>query len=347
MADGPAFRVCWVHPAKAFRLASRLGQPIAVSAPMTERLLTAIYDLAVSPAKYDMIGFLLAAEVERQFKKLDGIRVIIMPWPKDGFRDDPNPPTDPAEKRKMLDNVLFPLPSLMESCISCEVWSERAPVEAKHVFPTRWTLEKPQSCYGTRIIVNCIRAGLMPFHAPEPKIQPETITITLREAKHWPGKNSSRDSWLAAASELSRRGHKITLVPDVGAEPLPSGPWEIDNEAPTDLPARANLYSGARLNLFVNNGPACLAMVMPEVRSVVVRIEATWAICTSAGYFASVGLPKGSRLGRKGHYIAWVGESVREILDATAVGLKFRGSRPERQTSLRKRDMPMSIGRTM
>lgn len=287
--------------------------------------LTAIYDLACSPPTYDAVSFLMAAEREKRRLGLDGIAVIITPGPDHGFRRDNLPPRDPALRLSMLSNIVLPLCRLLPSCMAVETPDSRNIGVEGPRFPDGWRPQRPTSLYGARLAIECAREGLAPFRAPAPIATCQRLlTMTLREASYWPTRNSDRRAWLEAARLLAREGWHVVIVPDAESpafdEPLPDG-VVLDAPAALDLIRRANLYAGARLNLFVNNGPAWLAAAMAQTNSAVVRMEAAEAPCVSDAYFKGVGLPRGTQLGRKGHHIAWSGESVPEIMAAVEMGL--------------------------
>lgn len=86
------------------------------------------------------------------------------------------------------------------------------------------------------------------------------VTITLREADHWPHRNSNLEGWLAFAAWLKQRGEVVVFVRDTAKapEPLPDGSLTYP-PASRDLQTRMALYTSAKVNLFVSNGPATLA----------------------------------------------------------------------------------------
>lgn len=85
------------------------------------------------------------------------------------------------------------------------------------------------------------------------------VTITLREASHYPHRNSNVPEWLKVAKYLRGKGEEVIFVRDTAkAEEELSGET-IFPLASTDLHIRLALYKHAKANLFVGNGPATLA----------------------------------------------------------------------------------------
>lgn len=88
------------------------------------------------------------------------------------------------------------------------------------------------------------------------------MTITLREAEHWPERNSNVPEWLAAGKQIADRGFDVIFVRDNFKidEPLPGvGTFPA---AARHLNSRADLYAMAACNMFVGNGPAWFALAL-------------------------------------------------------------------------------------
>lgn len=89
---------------------------------------------------------------------------------------------------------------------------------------------------------------------------PEVVTITLREAEHWPHRNSNLEAWTRFARDLERQGRKIIFVRDTAKANEPLDGFFTSPQASLDLNCRLALYQGAAMNLFTSNGPSTLAM---------------------------------------------------------------------------------------
>lgn len=252
---------------------------------MTE--LTACYDLSVSPPTYDAVSFMLAAEMERIARGCDTIAVRILPGPADGFRSDRLPPFDVGARQAMRDNILVPLARLLPSCRSCFVEDGRPR-------PAGETFGYGEACYGFRYQLRAAQENVYPLRSfRAPSIAGPYVTITLREAPYWPTRNSNLTQWVDIAQRLRSLGLRVMIVRDTRMAAQPLRGLKIAAEASTGLLARAALYAGAELNLFVNNGPAwlCLHMGAP---CLIVKLTAPDAPCVNDAFFAGLGFPRGA-----------------------------------------------------
>ncbi len=88
------------------------------------------------------------------------------------------------------------------------------------------------------------------------------VTVTLREADHWPHRNSDIRAWLKFAHDLEHQGQRVIFVRDTGKAHESLGHYDTCPEASLDLHMRVALYEQAKANLFVANGPCILAAFM-------------------------------------------------------------------------------------
>ena len=79
-----------------------------------------------------------------------------------------------------------------------------------------------------------------------PWVPKDYITITLRNSRN-PERNSRDEEWLKFADRMKKSGRKVVIIRD----------WD---EQPLDLYDRMKLYTGARMNLMVINGPLTLCI---------------------------------------------------------------------------------------
>jgi hypothetical protein len=93
-----------------------------------------------------------------------------------------------------------------------------------------------------------------------PRLDPGYVTITLREARHWPTRNSHVHEWLKFAAYLKKRGERVIFVRDTAMANEPITGETTFPIASVDLRARMGLYQQAKCNCFVGNGPSSLAM---------------------------------------------------------------------------------------
>lgn len=88
------------------------------------------------------------------------------------------------------------------------------------------------------------------------------VVITLREAIHWPHRNSNLDEWLKFARYLQRAGETVIFVRDTAKAdfPISNYEFEIFPEASKNLDIRLALYEASKCSLFAANGPWNLAV---------------------------------------------------------------------------------------
>lgn len=90
------------------------------------------------------------------------------------------------------------------------------------------------------------------------------VTITLRELDRDPQRNSNLVAWHRFARYLRSRGENVVIVRDTAKADAPfyrdGYEYRTCPRASTNLQIRAALYECAKVNLFVANGPAALAL---------------------------------------------------------------------------------------
>jgi hypothetical protein len=145
-------------------------------------------------------------------------------------------------------------------------WLERV---FRPALPLLGAIESPAACHGFRpeiftekeIIANYRKGEKVPFFKSKlASPHPGAITITFREAKHWPQRNSNHDAWHRFANDLRSVGESVVIVRDTAKADEPFHDFTICPEASKDLQVRCALYQEAKANLFVANGPAILAI---------------------------------------------------------------------------------------
>jgi uncharacterized Rossmann fold enzyme len=208
--------------------------------------LDAVYDLSLSPASWDFIPWLVRAEMARKRSGFKKLAVSFLPGPKNGFRDDPLPDYD---KRQILENVMRPAIALIGA------------VEGKATAGWR-------SGYTVNQIVEDSNKGeaVPVFSAPQwarDKIAAQLknrtpVVIVLREAQHWPKRNSNMADWLKFAAELG----DVIFVRDTAKADEPLEGFHTHPEASRDINVRLALYEHASVVMGVNNGPMTILEFM-------------------------------------------------------------------------------------
>lgn len=209
------------------------------------------YDLAISPPSFDCISFVLHVN---GLKRQDELKILISPGPRDGFRPDNCWPLETEIRKKLLDGIVVPACKMATS--SVEVLNE--PIDLVYGCGRRR--------YGIEFLVEEFKLGnrsLRPIQ--ELAKNDKLITITLREADHWPERNSDVGEWIKVAQELSK-SYRVVFIRDTAKVDEPFD-YETDRIASIDLDYRGALYRSAFCNLFANNGPAwfCFAIDAPAI----------------------------------------------------------------------------------
>lgn len=247
----------------------------------------AVYDLATSPPQYDSAIFLVAAEIERIRRNEDGIDLIFAPGPNNGFRMKSLWPATTQEHRDLMRDLAMPMAGLLPSVRSVEWRTSRDGVEGH--------FGAGQKLYGfPRHLANLQSPHGRPLRAAGQR-QDDLLTITLREAEHLPARNSNVPEWIMAAGELKDRGWRVVFVRDTRMADEGIEGFECRPDASRDVVERARLYCSARLNLFVNSGPAALAVYL-NAPLANFRPASDAHRASSPAYMAQCGFPVGSQL---------------------------------------------------
>lgn len=251
------------------------------------RILTAVYDLAVSPPTYDFISFLGEAEKHRQHIGAEGIDIIFMPGPADGFRDD-TLPDGYASRYGMLYRVCVAACRLVPTVRNVELLKERRRVEGTDIFPIGYQEKSTEiQHYGAsfhRGRIPVLQASEFARMTVARLRKKPYVTITLRQSSHWPQRNSNMDAWARAANYITACGFDVAWVPDVESEDANQYSWD------TDL--RLALYEGAAINLGVNNGPMCM-LFYTDLKWIIFRMVTKGIPWTERPAFEKWGIEEG------------------------------------------------------
>lgn len=218
------------------------------------KVLTAVWDLQICPTGYDFAVFLGETENRRIEIGAESINLIIQPGPIKGFRNDDLPP-NVGSREGMLYRVIVGMARLLPSIKNIEVLKYRRKIEAENIFPDEYKAEVPTAHYGhhfAQFAEPVLQATVAAKHFVQSRYQKPYVTITLREATHWPTRNSNRPAWERAALWLEQQGYQVVWVPDAESPDANLFSFDVD--------MRVALYEGAVINLGINNGPT---MMMP------------------------------------------------------------------------------------
>lgn len=208
---------------------------------MCKTVLTAVYDLAVSPPTYDFMSFLSEAERARLLGGYTYLDIVFQPGPINGFRDDELPPSS-AERESMLHRICVSACRLLPSARNVTVLKARQALSGD-IFPSAWTVLTPVSHYGTQWLINalpCLRATPAARALRAKRRTRPYATITIRKAAYWPLRNSKEKEWDKVADWLHDHGIEPYFIQDTETTSSADS-WDID--------FRLALYEGAVMNL--------------------------------------------------------------------------------------------------
>lgn len=214
----------------------------------------ACYDLSGSPPTYDFVTFLVSAEIERQNRGEDRLDIVFAPGPREGHRETTAWPEATADREAMMERVVLPMAGLLGSVRTVERLPDRDGLDGVFGFRRKVYGLPAQLAAWADPRSRCLRA--------DGEEEPGLIVMTLREAVHWPERNSDVGEWVAAGLDLRRRGYRVVVVRDTERAGENIDGLECDHAAALHVTDRARLYQRAGLCLFVNNGPMVLASFM-------------------------------------------------------------------------------------
>lgn len=278
-------------------------------------MITAYYDLAVSPPTYDIVAFLQMIEGYRLSRGEDRIDLQILPGPVGGFRRDRFWPFSVEERQQMLNRVALPMARMLPSVAELRVRTDRPPNHAA----ARGSIGYMSRLYGLKVQVEMMRRGIRPLRPkiPLPR-EPRLVTITLREAEHWPHRNSNVDAWAGAARALQARGFDVVVLRDTLKSSEPLAGLKIAPVASRDLERRATLYRQAACNLGISNGPLWFAMALDAPVLMLRPVSEGGVHAASLAYFRECGIEPGGQIPGAPPYqrLVWADDTAAEILRA-------------------------------
>ncbi len=291
-------------------------------------VLYAFYDLTVSPATFDIVNFVVLAELERKEVGCNSLHVVFVPGPNQGFRANDletyrqlgGVDCDIDSMRWRLRNILLPCCWLIPSCRQVTVCTSREEAQAfraslvRHIFPKGYTVRFPKESHSLRrLVATTSQRVVLPTIQATPQarrfvsdwIQSRTdgrkvITITLRECSYERDRNSNFKAWGAFARSLDSSIYCSVVIRDTEAafKPLASELYGLTvfPEASWNIELRAALYELSYLNMSVGTGPAVLCIYNRRARYLIFKMLTPACRVDSARHFRSEGLEPGSQL---------------------------------------------------
>ena len=306
-----------------------------------QAVLYAFYDLAVSPATFDIVPFLALAKIASVSAKCRGLHVVIVPGTREGFRHDGSTAYDTDAKRWRLRNILVPCCSLIPAldavtvCYSREEAKSMLLTLADHIFPMDYTVGRPVARYSWCHVADVspqssaialLRAGPSAVRYVEDWLSAraegrKVVTITLRECEYEEERNSHLSDWVAFLSTLDRKEYFPVVVRDIerAMEPVPAALEGISifQAIPWHMELRMALYEVSYLNMLVCQGPSILCFLNRKVRYLIFMRTAPGG-AVSERYLKSIGIVPGEQLGLASPFqrLVWDDDNYGAISDA-------------------------------
>lgn len=209
------------------------------------------YNAARGTLSYDFITWLVDAEMTRIREGAPAPLKVGFFWGRDGKAGFGTP-----KREQFFHHVVKPALALIgavEDPVAADGRCKPTYVLRDVVAAARRGEAVP-AFHASEIATAHVRQMLAPIEPQKP------VVITLREADHWPTRNSNIKAWLGFAEYLWARQQPVIFVRDTAKadESLPSA-WTCP-EASRSLDMRMALYASAKVNLFTSNGPWSLAL---------------------------------------------------------------------------------------
>ena len=146
------------------------------------------------------------------------------------------------------------------------------------------------------------------------------VTLTFREADHWPHRNNNMKAWLRFAEYLRKRGERVVIVRDTKFAKEPFHGFECCPAASVNTDIRMALYETAKCNVLVANGPCglCLFAPMPYLYFVSIDPDDPHPPNRPGFWEKANGIPEGGQLPWAGQHqrFIWKQDTYENLVDA-------------------------------
>ena len=286
-----------------------------------QRVLTALYDLAISPLTFDFAYAVAQAEVMRRAGGFARLRIYIRGNLSGGGHDA----YSIGEYGWRLRHVLAPLTRLLPSPTGLEI--------GVNPLPSSTLFSRSHGLHWLSDLVLLAEAGhdvRVLTARPEDKAAMRgrlegmargrrIVTVTLRETNYGISRNSNLAAWASLCRRIPREHYAVVILRDhecVG-RPLP-GEWgEVSTvpESVWSVGLRMALYEAAWLNLGVNNGPMALLMLNRSTRFVIFKMLGDTPE-TSPQHFRRLGVAPGATFPLLGpaQRVVWEQDDIEVLL---------------------------------
>ena len=306
------------------------------------KTLNCFYDFTTCPSSFDIITYLISAEITRIRRNLDTLSIFIFKGPIHGFRfDNKNKSID--ENNMYLQNVILPSLQLIPSVKEIS-WCEKKDFQLRYlepgnVFPRGYDIYRPilghKSISGKEFVPARLRNDRPGwFKAPSYAVnlaldylkshfgEKPIITVSSREAEDF-DKNKTRrinlKSWEKVFEMCLSNGMQPIIIRETenafDNKPLYNNIPEIPL-ASLHLPFRTALYEKSLLNFFTINGPGALGMFGLNNSCHLYTFDEESEVVSSKFYQKSFGMLVGSScpMTTKSSKFLWDTQEPKEIL---------------------------------
>lgn len=262
-------------------------------------LRSAFYDFSQSPFSYDFLTFLVIA------RGMGCNHTVFVPGERAYQK------CSPEEQAFRLEHLLIPLAKMSGDYTVCKTREEAR--QFTPAFPLGYSLYRPTHAHMLGALMRAGRARWL--EAPDLDVPKGRVTITIRESRIKPLRNSNIGEWIKAAEQLKDMGYSVLFVPDTD-NMQEFGGFERYPKASLDPAVRLALYSKSILNLGINNGPMAMCMYSKLPYVVFMRRDEAFPEASEA-FFKAQGLPIGSQFpwAVKGQQVVWEQDKAESIIN--------------------------------
>jgi tetratricopeptide (TPR) repeat protein len=309
--------------------------------------LTAVFDLNVVPPTYDVIPFLIAAEIHRLQLGCDSMRFVVVPAESSENTLGISSVENIAWR---IRQIIIPATSLMPSCKSLTVFDSRKHAESElqkfkiEVYPENYTVAAPTAGFSVAEI-----EAMTYYDIEIPTIQAseqalvyiknwikefskgrKPISVTLREADNAVAKNSNISAWAKFLNSLDQTKFFPFIIRDTDRvfekkNKLMEN-FEYFSLGAVNIELRAAIYEVCYLNLIGSSGPTQLCMFDRTVRYLVFNIGVPgWSDTKPEAYRNNYGIELGHQLRISNPYqrIVWGNDRAKTISEYFSLMIRF------------------------
>ena len=255
-------------------------------------VLSAFYDLKVSPATFDIFEFLYQAEIERIHNGNDALDIFIVGNDaNDGFREENTVTKSSGDLNWRLRNIVLPAGTLLPSVRRTVHVNDRDEIvnsipKLDQIFPRDYTPKSPIASYLPSEMLVALYSGkkLGTFRAPPAAVKAaqdwidshanglKPIVITIRHSSSHSWRNSNESEWKRFIDWLDKDRFFPIVIKDT--ETIFDNAGSIFDVYPTfdigalNLQLRLAMYECAYLNMMLSSGPGTLCFLDDKTRAV-------------------------------------------------------------------------------